>query len=251
MSLAIQGRQPKSTWADIPWGCAQGLQDNGILSRFPYFVVVCKCLSTNSKPEVNYEVAHMGKEVVTPIFTCQNLCHLERLAMAREWQGSGLGLEGLPWALSLAASYRINISQKNLVWGFSIHPCKGYQGTHLLFQKTWWAVGIEDRCWPARPVGGEPPAYPLGDNLRPHETITDAVTEDVALQKPHRIYGKQCTFKFLLYFWIEKYSLLQSLSEDIRKNNWGQFWVNTCNRRTFLFVVNLFSFSICCFQIKG
>lgn len=102
-------------------------------------------------------------------------------------------------------------------------------------------MGTEDRCWPAIPVGGELPAYPLADNLSPHGMTTDAVTKDMALQKTKRIYGKK---ELLNFFWtlIGKYSLLPSLNEDIRKNNWKQFWIDTCKRRTFLFVVNIFFF---------
>ncbi|KAB0399756.1 hypothetical protein E2I00_010888, partial [Balaenoptera physalus] len=51
-------------------------------------VVVCKSLPTNSKSEVNFEVGHLGKEVVTLKFTYQNLCNLELLVMAREEQGA-------------------------------------------------------------------------------------------------------------------------------------------------------------------
>lgn len=89
------------------------------------------------------------------------------------------------------------------------------------------------------PVGRELPAYPLADNLSAHGMTTDAVTKGVVLQKSQRIYGNK---ELLNFFWtlIEKDSLLQSLNEDIRKNNWRQFRIDTCKRRTFLFVVNIF-----------
>lgn len=51
---------------------------------------VWKSLPVNSKPEVNSEVGHLGKEVVTLECTYQNLHSLELLVMAREEQAGRL-----------------------------------------------------------------------------------------------------------------------------------------------------------------
>lgn len=121
------------------------------------------------------------------------------------WPGNsrpvGWEWKALPWALSLVASYRINISRKKLVWGFSIHPCKGYQRAHLLFQKTWWAVGIEDRRWPARPLGGEPPAYPMGDNLSPHKPLQMQWQKMWRCRNHKGSMGKNAFLNFFCTFW--------------------------------------------------
>lgn len=67
-----------------------------MLSQFPGFVVVCKSLSTNSKPEVNPEVHLVGKEVATLKSTHQHLYNLELLAVVREQWGGELGWRALP-----------------------------------------------------------------------------------------------------------------------------------------------------------
>ena len=81
---------PKSMWPGIPELLHETSEAVASCHGSPA-CCVWKSLPVNSKPEVNSEVGHLGKEVVTLKCTYQNLCSLELMVMAREEQAGRLG----------------------------------------------------------------------------------------------------------------------------------------------------------------